>query len=204
MAAPIEFYFDFSSPYGYLASTQIEALAARQGRAVVWKPFMLGPAMKITGGRPLTTIPLRDGYMRRDLPRFARFLGVPFAFPPDFPVVTLAAARAFYWTVDRDPALAKRMAQAIYHAHYGEGRDIREPEQVAALAAPLGIDRAGLLAGLQTAEIKARLKAETDAAIARGVFGSPFIFVDGEPFWGADRLDQVAWWLAQAGPEPAR
>ena len=199
MAAPIDFYFDFASPYGYLASTRIDALAARYGRAVTWRPIMLGPAMKATGGRPPSTVPLRKTYLDRDLPRFARFLGVPFVFPPDWPVAALAAARAHYWLTDDDPELARRLSQAVINAHWGLGRDIREPEQVAAIAAPLGVDGDALVAAVQSPAVKERLKAEGEASLARGIFGSPFIIVDREPFWGADRLDQVERWLATGG-----
>lgn len=199
MPEPITFYFDFASPYGYLASTQIERLAEKHGRSVDWRPIMLGAAMKITGGRPLPQIPLRDDYSRRDIPRFARYLGVPFKAPPIMPILALAASRAYYWCRDRDPALAKKLAQALFHAHFGEGQDIAQPEQVAAVAAPLGIETRELLAAIQTPEVKERLKAETTAAIERGVFGSPYFVVDGEPFWGADRLAQLDRWLETGG-----
>ena len=199
MPEPIVFYFDFASPYGYLASTQIDTLAERHGRTVDWHPIMLGAAMKVTGGRPLVQIPMRDEYSRHDMPRFARYLGVPFAFPPVMPILTLAAARAYYWCRDSDPALAHRLARALYNAHFGEGKDIAQPEQVAEIAATLDIDPDALIPAIQTPEIKQRLKDETAAALEAGVFGSPFFLVDGEPFWGADRLEQLARWLGSGG-----
>jgi 2-hydroxychromene-2-carboxylate isomerase len=199
MPAPIDFYFEFASPYGYLASTQIEDLAARHGREVVWRPIMLGAAFKETGARPLTQTPLKAPYLRQDTPRFARLLGVPFKEPPVMPANSLAASRAFVWLEPDDPELAKRLAQAIFHAHWGEGRDIGAPEQVADLALPLGIESSALLAAVADPVIKDRLKQATAAALERGVFGSPFMFVDGEPFWGADRLAQVDAWLARGG-----
>jgi 2-hydroxychromene-2-carboxylate isomerase len=199
--AAIEFFFDFSSPYGYLASTQIDALAARHGRTVAWRPMMLGAAFKETGSRPLLQVPLKGPYLLRDVPRMARLFGVPYTEPDlsTFPLRALAAARACLWLEDADPALAKRLAQAILRRYWGEGQDVARPEQVAELAAPLGVDQAALLAAVNDPAIKQRLKEQTDAAVARGVFGSPFFFVDGEPFWGADRLDQVERWLAQGG-----
>ena len=199
MPDPIDFYFEFASPYGYLASTQIEDLGARHGRAVAWHPIMLGAAFKETGARPLTQTPLKGPYLRQDVPRFARLLGVPFKEPPVMPANSLAASRAFVWLEPDDPGLAKRLAQAIFHAHWGEGRDIGAPEQVAQIAVPLGIERAALLEALADPSIKDLLKQATVSAIGRGVFGSPFIFIDGEPFWGADRLDQVDAWLARGG-----
>ena len=199
MAAPIDFYFEFASPYGYLASTQIDALGARHGRAVAWHPIMLGAAFKATGAKPLTQTPLKGPYLLHDAPRFARLLGVPFTAPPIMPANSLAASRACVWLEADDPALARRLAQAVLQAHWGEGQDIGAPEQVAAIAAPLGIGREALLAAVADPAIKERLKQSTAAAIERGVFGSPFVFVDGEPFWGADRLPQVDAWLARGG-----
>jgi 2-hydroxychromene-2-carboxylate isomerase len=199
MAAAIDFYFEFASPYGYLASTQIEDLGARHGREVLWHPIMLGAAFKETGARPLTQTPLKGPYLERDVPRFARLLGVPFRAPPVMPANSLAASRAFVWLEPDDPALAKRLAQTILQAHWGDGRDIGAPEQVAEIAAPLGIERSALLAALADTSIKERLKQATAAAIERGVFGSPFIFIDDEPFWGADRLAQIDAWLARGG-----
>jgi 2-hydroxychromene-2-carboxylate isomerase len=199
MVAPMDFYFEFASPYGYLASTQIEALAARHGRAVTWHPIMLGAAFKETGARPLTETPLKGPYLGHDVPRFARLLGVPLTLPPVMPMNSLAASRACVWLAETDAAQAKRLAQALFHAHWGEGRDLSAPEAVADVAARLGIDRTDLLAAVAEQRIKERLKAQTQGAIARGVFGSPFIFVDNEAFWGADRLPQIETWLSRGG-----
>jgi 2-hydroxychromene-2-carboxylate isomerase len=199
MAEPIDFYFEFASPYGYLASTQVETLAARHGRAVAWRPIMLGAAFKATGARPLMQTPLKGPYLLHDVPRFARLLGVPLRLPPVMPMNSLAASRACLWVEEDDPDRAKRLAKALLHAHWGEGRDLSAPDAVADVAARLGIERAALLAAVADQRIKDRLKQQTEAAIERGVFGSPFIIVDGEPFWGADRLAQVDAWLGKGG-----
>jgi 2-hydroxychromene-2-carboxylate isomerase len=199
MAAPIDFYFEFASPYGYLASTQIEAIAARHGRTALWHPIMLGAAFKETGAKPLTQTPLKGPYLLHDVPRFARLLGVPLTLPPVMPMNSLAASRACVWTEEDNPAQAKRLAQALLHAHWGEGRELSAPEAVAEVATGLGIDRDALLSAMADQRIKDRLKEQTQAAIERGVFGSPFIFVDGEPFWGADRLPQIEAWLSKGG-----
>jgi 2-hydroxychromene-2-carboxylate isomerase len=196
VAQPIDFYFEFASPYGYLASTRIDQIAERHGRTVAWHPIMLGAAFKETGTRPLMQTPMKGPYLLHDVPRFARLLGVPFQAPAVMPVNSLAASRACVWLQPDDPALAKRLAQALFHAHWGQGNDIASPDQVAEVAADLGIDRQDLLAAVADSAIKERLKVQTQASIERGVFGSPFIFVGDEPFWGADRLDQVERWLA--------
>jgi len=199
MANPIDFYFDFSSPYGYLASTRIDELAAKHGRGVTWRPILLGAVFKITGGQPLPTIPLKGSYAAHDMARTARRLKVPFKLPSRFPVATTAPSRAFYWTNDRDPALARTLAHALFHAYFAEDRDISNPEVTGNVAAKLNIGKEELLQALNEPAVKERLRSEVDAAIERGVFGSPYIVVDGEPFWGADRLEQVEQWLETGG-----
>jgi 2-hydroxychromene-2-carboxylate isomerase len=196
--APLDFYFDFSSPYGYLASTQIEALAGRHGRAVVWRPILLGVIFKTTGQSPLAGQPVRGPYHMHDFARSARRLAVPFALPDPFPFQSLAAARATYALEEGDPRRA-RLARAVYAAAFGAGRDVRAPEAVAEIAAGVGLDADATLAAMQDPAVKERLRTANEAAMARGVFGSPFVFVDGEPFWGSDRLAQVEEWLQTGG-----
>src|SRR4051812_41269880 len=196
---PIEFYFDFSSPYGYLAAMQIDALAARYERDVAWRPFLLGVAFKETGQKPLVEQKLRGPYHQRDFARSARLLGVPLQLPAPFPFASIAACRAFYWLEPTDPAGARRLADALYRAAFAAGRRITTPDEVAAIAAETGIDPTALRAGLEDPAVKNRLRQETEGALARGVFGSPFIIVDDEPFWGHDRLAQVERWLATGG-----
>ncbi|NBB84231.1 MAG: 2-hydroxychromene-2-carboxylate isomerase [Alphaproteobacteria bacterium] len=195
MAQPIEFYFDFSSPYGYFAAHGIDALAARHGRETVWRPFLLGAVFKLTGSGPLVDLPMKGDYARRDLPRTARMAGVPFTLPDPFPFLALAPSRAFYWLEARDPAAAKDLALACYQAAFGEGRNLSEAETVLDVAEARGHDRADLAEAIADPAVKARLKEETDTAIHRGVFGSPFVIVDDEPFWGHDRLAMLDWWL---------
>jgi 2-hydroxychromene-2-carboxylate isomerase len=192
---PIDFYFDFSSPYGYFASTRIDALAEKHGRSVTWRPILLGAVFKISGGQPLTTIPLKGSYAAHDLARSARRFGVPFKLPTKFPIGATAPSRAYYWVGDRDRELAKKLAQALFHAYFAEDRDISNPEVTGNVAAKLGVDKGELTGALNDPAVKERLKTEVDAAIERGVFGSPYIVVDGEPFWGSDRLEQVEQWL---------
>ncbi|MBX3651156.1 MAG: 2-hydroxychromene-2-carboxylate isomerase [Burkholderiales bacterium] len=197
MSQPVDFYFDFSSPYGYFAASRIDALAARHGRSTVWHPILLGAIFKLTGQQPLTTIPLKGSYALHDLMRSARWFGLPFRMPGKFPVSSIAPCRAYYWLQDRDPAAAKALAQALYRAYFVEDRDISSPEITANVAAKLGHDKSAVLQAVNDAAVKERLRSEVDAAIERGVFGSPYIVVDGEPFWGSDRLDQIEQWLAK-------
>jgi len=195
MTNPIDFYFDFSSPYGYFAAAKIDTLAARYARRVNWRPLLLGAVFKVNGQQPLPTIPLKGSYAKHDMLRSARWFGLPFKIPTKFPIGTIAPCRAFYWVQDQDDTLAKKFALALYHAYFAEDRDISNPEVTGNVAAKLGIDKAALTAALNDTAVKERTKNEVDAAIERGVFGSPYMVIDGEPFWGADRLDQLERWL---------
>jgi len=199
MSDPIQFYFDLSSPYGYFAALKIDSIAADFDRTVVWKPIMLGVAMQVTGAKPLAQIPVKGDYCKRDWERLAAYMDVPWKMPDPFPIATLAASRAFYWLVDGDEALAKKLALAAYDKYFGQGVDISDADVVADLAAPLGVDRDALLAAVQLPENKQRLKDETQAAMDAGVFGSPFIIIDGEQFWGADRFWMIRRWLKSGG-----
>ncbi|THF64031.1 2-hydroxychromene-2-carboxylate isomerase [Pseudothauera nasutitermitis] len=199
MAEPIDFYFDFSSPYGYFMAEKIDALAAAHGRAVRWRPFLLGAVYKQTGGGPMLAAELKGPYAYRDFDRTARFLGLPWTVPAVFPIGTQVAARTFYWLDERDPALARRFAQDVYRAYFAEGRDISQETLVLDIAAAAGADRAALAGALAGEAVRQRLKDECAQAIAHGVFGSPFVFVDGEPFWGVDRIPQIERWLETGG-----
>ncbi len=197
---PIDFWFDFSSPYGYLLSERIDEVAARYGRQVRWHPILLGVVFQSTGSAPLTlqNAP-KAAYSLHDFARSARFMGVAYRHPTLFPLPTQNAARAFYWLHGQDCALARRFAHAAYRALFVDNRDISAPDTVLEIAADLGVDRSRLQVALQSPEIKARLKDEVEQAMKAGVFGSPHVIIDGEPFFGADRLPQIEKWLATGG-----
>ena len=199
MSAPIDFYFDFSSPYGYLASEQIEALAARHGRAVMWHAIVLDAQFQPQGGVKIPLALLRTEYARRDCERTAAFLGIPYETPTPYPVHTEHAARAFQWLSDRNPDEARAFAHGVFRAYFVDGRNISEPAVLLEIAGALGLDREEVSNAFSDLATKARLKAEIDLAEARGVFGSPFFIVEGEGFWGPDRLAQLERWLA-TGP----
>ncbi len=196
MAAPIDFYFDFSSPYGYLASCRIDELAARHGRAVNWRPFLLGVAFKLTGASPLTSQGPKADYAIRDFARTARLFGVPFTMPEGFPFSTVAAARAFYWLHDQDQAAAHGLARGLFDAAFAQGININDPSNVVAVAERQGIAGDDLRTALEDPQVKQRLREQVELTISYGVFGSPYIVVDGEPFWGVDRLPQIDQWLS--------
>ena len=202
MPQPIEFYFDFVSPYGYLAATKIDALADRYGRTVEWRPFLLGvTVMKVMGLKPIMETPLKSDYAALDLPRMARLLGAPLAAPDMKNVNSLAASRAYLWTREREPELAKRLADRLLRRLWAEGRDITHPDAVVHEAAALGLDGAAVRAALRDDRVKGLLRAAVDRAVERRVFGSPYFIVDGEPIWGVDRLWMVEHWRAHGSWE---
>ena len=132
---PIDFYFDFVSPYGYLGAVAVERLAAGLGCGVEWRPVLLGiTVLKIMGLKAMPDIPLKRDYVQHDLDRYARLLGVPFR-RTDAPMQPLPAMRAFIWLAGQDAALAQRFGQAVFRAQWGEGRDMSMPAAVAAVAA---------------------------------------------------------------------
>jgi 2-hydroxychromene-2-carboxylate isomerase len=161
--------------------------------------MLLGVVFKQTGMAPLTQVPIKGDYSRRDFERSARFHGIPFHMPPVFPIASQAPSRIVLWAKARDPALATRLALALYAAFFQDGLDISNPDVAANVASRSGVDRAAARACIDDPVVKDMLKREVDAAIAAGVFGSPFVVVDGESFWGLDRFDQLERWLATGG-----
>src|SRR5690606_15351511 len=185
MAADIDFYFDFSSPYGYFGSTAIEALAARHGRKVRWHPILLGLVFRETGAGPLVTVPLKGEYARHDFHRTASLNGIDFNMPDPFPVATGAPARAMLWVrAEHGDEKAVAFAKAVYRAYFVDNADISNADNVIKVGSAMGLDATALAAGLNSPEIREQLKADTHAAMKRGVFGSPFVIVDGAAFWG--------------------
>jgi 2-hydroxychromene-2-carboxylate isomerase len=198
--APLDFYFDFSSPYSYIASEWVEALAARHGRTVRWHAILLGVTFQAAELKSPVAYPIKREYSLRDFRRSARFEGVPYQQPLEFPIPTLNAARVFWWLNDTlGPAAATAWARGGLRAYFTRGLMLSQAGSLRELAALCGIDAAQAEAAWNDPQWKARLKRANEEAIAAGVFGAPFFFVDGEPFWGNDRKAQIERWLSQ-GP----
>jgi len=196
---PIEFYFDLSSPYAFLTSSWIDALAKQYDREVKWTPIMLGVAFKETGMKPLFHQPLRGEYGVRDFQRTAHLLGMQVVVPKEFPYVSLKSSRAYYWLEKHHFELAIPFAKAAFDAYFVKGIAPTTDADLSNLACEVGVDDKALLDGILEDNIKQRLKDETAHAIDKGVFGAPFIIIDGEPFWGNDRKDQIEHWLKTGG-----
>jgi 2-hydroxychromene-2-carboxylate isomerase len=196
---PIDFYFDFSSPYSYIASEWVEALAARYGRTVTWKAILLGATFQAAELKSPVAYPLKREYSLLDFERSARFAGVPLKIPAKFPIPTQNAARLFWWLQQRGDLTASHWARHCLRAFFARGVDLSDAASLKALGAEFGLDPAEAEAVWNDPDWKARLKEANDAAIARGVFGAPFFIIDGEPFWGNDRRAQIERWL-EKGP----
>jgi 2-hydroxychromene-2-carboxylate isomerase len=200
MKTPIDFYFDFSSPYSYIASEWVEALAARHGRTVRWLAILLGATFQAAELKSPVSYPIKRDYSLRDFRRSARFEGVPFTQPEEFPIPTQNAARVFWWLEGSQGAsAAAAWARAGLRAYFTRGVMLSRSEALKMLAAAHGLDAQQAEAAWNDPLWKARLKRANDEALAAGVFGAPFFVVDGEPFWGNDRKPQIERWLTQ-GP----
>lgn len=195
-AAPIDFYFDFISPYGYLAAARIGEIGEKYGRPVKWRPFLLGvTVVQVMGIKPLMDTPLKSDYLVVDRPRMAKLLGVPLAIPDLEGVNGVAASRAFYWLAEEDEDTARALARRLLKRLWVEGRDITDAGVVADEAEKLGVSRETMEAALGERRVKDLLRSAVEAAVARKVFGSPFFIVDDQPVWGVDRLWMVEHWL---------
>ncbi|MES2686183.1 MAG: 2-hydroxychromene-2-carboxylate isomerase [Pseudomonadota bacterium] len=199
--APLHFYFDFISPFGYFASLRVEEMAARHGRNVEWHAMLLGVSvLKIMGLKPLLDTPLKGDYIRRDALRYMRRHGLQMQRKLDDPVMDpRAAGRAFYWVKQHQPELAASLVHAIYRAYWAEGRDLSSAAAVASIALPQGLDRQRLQEGIDSPEASSWLRSAVDASLKTGIFGSPTVVVDGEPFWGVETFDLMEQWLASGG-----
>lgn len=198
MPAPIRFYFDFASPYAWFAVPGLTRLAAEAGRAVEWRPVLLWALLKAQGLPPPMETAAKRAYMLKDMERSAAFLGVPFVPPEEMAISTHLAARLFYTLAEEAPERAEAFARAVFSAHLAERRRITDPAVLAQIASAHGLAPDAAAAAMGAPEAKASLAQAVDEAAADGACGSPFFVLDGEGFFGADRLPQMAWRLTAA------
>lgn len=192
--ATLEFFYDFVSPYSYLAATRVEAEVARVGATVRFRPFLLGGVFNATGNKAPIEVAAKAPYLAADCLRWSKRLGVPFAWPARFPVLTVLPLRAAFAAEKLGKLLP--YTHAMYRAYWAEGRDISDAAVVADVAARAGFDGPALVA--EAASFKDALKAQTQEAVDRGSFGAPTFFVGQEMFIGNDRLDFAIEALAAA------
>jgi 2-hydroxychromene-2-carboxylate isomerase/rhodanese-related sulfurtransferase len=193
MTTHIDFYFDFSSPYSYIAAEKIDALAASYGMNVVWKPFLLGAILKTTGAPLLTTgNPWKTGYSMMDFARSAETHHLPYSHPSKFPQASVTPGRCMLWmdkTMGSDKA--KAFAKEVMRALFVRDGDINDVTTLTTIAKTMNIDAAAMLTAIQQADIKQLLIISTEQAITNEIFGAPIFVLNGERFWGADRLDAL-------------
>jgi 2-hydroxychromene-2-carboxylate isomerase len=192
----LEFHFDFGSPTAYLAYTQVPRIAQETGAQLVWRPMLLGGVFKATGNASPVAVPAKGRWMQTDIPRWAKRWNVPFSFNPHFPINTLTLMRGATGLLMREPAQFERYAQAVFNAMWVQPRNLGDAAELAAVLGAAGFEAEAFMALVGDAEVKAALVTNTEAAVARGVFGAPTCFVGNELFFGQDRLDFVQQALA--------
>lgn len=191
MTKTVEFYFDLGSPTTYLAHTQLAKICADTQSELSYIPMLLGGVFKATGNASPAMIPAKGRYMFQDLDRFAKRYGVQLRFNPHFPINTLILMRAVTGMQMRQPQRFAEFVDCLFKALWVEGRNLNDPQTVAAVLTENGFDPQAIMALTNDESVKAALKENTEAAIKRGVFGAPSMFIGDQLFFGQDRLDFV-------------
>ena len=191
MTKTVEFYFDVGSPAAYIAFRRLPDICENTGARLEYKPMLLGGVFQATGNQSPVNIPAKGRYIMVDFERFARRHGIEFRHNPFFPINTLMLMRGAAGLQMREPARLLPYLDAVFRAIWVDGKDMNDPAVVGDVLQAAGFDPGKLLALTADPQVKERLKALTQEAVARGVFGAPTCFVDGNMYWGQDRLDFV-------------
>jgi len=197
----IEFWFEFGSNYSYLSVERIEDAARRRGVQIAWKPFLLGPIFRSLGfeNSPFVLQKEKGAYVWRDMARQCQKFGLRWTKPTTFPRLGVLPLRIALLGVDQSWIGA--FCRRVMELNFVHDKDINQPEAVAPILTELGLPVAELIDQAQSEPIKLRLRQETDAARAKGIFGAPTFFVGTEMFWGNDRLDDA---LLLASEQPMK
>ncbi|AYF89210.1 2-hydroxychromene-2-carboxylate isomerase [Pseudomonas sp. JS3066] len=191
MTKTVEFFFDLGSPASYLAWTQLPGICARTGATLHYRPMLLGGVFQATGNASPAAVPAKARHTMIDMQRFARRYDVPMHFNPFFPINTLTLMRAAIGVQMRQPERFGAYLDAMFRALWQDKRNLGDPVVLAAVLQEAGFDPQAMLALVGEQEVKDALKAVTEEAVKRGVFGAPTCFVGEEMFFGQDRLDFV-------------
>ena len=192
----VEFLFDYGSPFSYLASSQMPLLAKRTGAAIIYRPILLGAILKATGNSSPMTVPAKGRYMAIELRRAAARYGVAFA-PNSHPFMANTLKLMRLAVAAQKIGVFPLWHETIYRAVWAEARDLGDNAELDPVLIAAGVRSTDLFAAAERQDTKDELRANTDDAVARGVFGAPTFFVDGEMFWGNDRLAEVEVALTQ-------
>lgn len=196
---PIDFYYDLTSPYSYVAAELIEDIARAGGRTVNYLPTLLGFVFKATGNSAPMMNPTKGQYALKDFLRTARYHGLEMKFPKQFPINSTCATRTLLKVKDLNPDRIGPLTRALYKAFFVDGHEILTEEGVAAVANSIGLNGAELVKANQDEVYKEKSRQVVQQSIDAGMFGAPFFVVDGEAFWGQDRMEQLKRWVVD-GP----
>ena len=191
MSKTVEYFFDLGSPASYLAWTQLARLRTECAATVVLRPMLLGGVFQATGNSSPVNVPAKARYTLTDFQRYAERYAVPLRFSAHFPINTLSLMRGAIGVQLRQPERFEHYLEAMFSALWVDGRNLGDPAVVAEVLVTAGFEPDDFAAWVGDAEVKAALKAATDEAVSRGVFGAPTFFVEGQMFFGQDRLEFV-------------
>lgn len=197
MSDPIEFFFEYVSPYAYIAAKQIEEVGKRHGVEVIWRPLSLGHVWKAIGATSVgpNALPQKSQYILMDAGRSAKLAGLPMASPAVFPVDAKLARLAFYAISEVDVALGKKFAEAVFEKFWAKSEEVTDASDLEDIAKDLGIDFSLIEGSLVNADAKAAMIASTEAAVESGAFGMPWFRIGSQVFWGADRIPHIDQYL---------
>jgi 2-hydroxychromene-2-carboxylate isomerase len=196
MSKTVEFYYDFSSPYTYIASERIEKVCREHGASLDWKPFLLGGVFNEIGSTPAAQIDNKINYLKRDMIMCADYYGVPLNFPEVFPLNSVRSMRGAFAASEQGKLVEYN--HLMFRLYFTQGADLSRPEVLGEAVSTIGIDSERFLARIAEQEIKDMLRDETNIAIERRVFGAPTMFVDDKMYWGNDRLDFLDRYLKES------
>lgn len=197
MSQKVEFYYDFSSPYTYVASIRIEKISEDTGVELEWKPFLLGGVFNEIGSTPAIDIANKIGYLRQDVERVVKYYDVDFNYPDLFPLNSVRSMRGAFAAAEQGKLVEYN--HAMFRAYWVDGADLSKPEILAEAVKVVDIDPEWFINRINEQDIKDMLRDETNTAIQKGVFGAPTMFVDDKMYWGNDRLEYLERYLNGEG-----
>ena len=187
MSKKLEYFFDYVSPFSFLADSQVPGLVQRTGAELIYRPFFLGGVMQASGNAPPAAVPAKGKYMFTDIARWLDRYGLELKFNPHFPVMTVKPMRAAIVALEQ--GVFPAFHQALFQAMWRDEKNVGDATVLGEVLSGAGLDAEAILGRIGDDDIKQQLKANSDEAVERGAFGAPTFYVEGEMFFGNDRLD---------------